>query len=63
VLVDDVKVSESGRIINDLKHMLACDFHITHSTLEVEAISCEVEGPYCQISDHHVVEPCPEEEE
>lgn len=58
ILVDDVKVSESSRIIGDLKIMLGCDFNITHSTIEVESISCDVEGPYCQITDHHQIEPC-----
>jgi cobalt-zinc-cadmium efflux system protein len=49
VLVDDVKVSESERIINDLKQMLARDFGITHSTLEVETVHCGTVGPYCDI--------------
>lgn len=52
VLVDDVKVSESSRIVRDLKEMLDRDFGIDHSTIEVETISCGVEGPYCQISNH-----------
>lgn len=51
VLVDDVKVSESGRIVRDLKQKLADDFGITHSTLEVETVPCETEGPYCEV-DH-----------
>lgn len=58
ILVDDVKVSESSRIIGDLKQKLRCEFNITHSTIEVESVSCNVEGPYCQISDHHLIEPC-----
>lgn len=51
VLVDDVKVSESERIVSDLKRKLAEDFGITHSTLEVETVCCETEGPYCEV-DH-----------
>ncbi|MBE0429078.1 MAG: cation transporter [Thermoleophilia bacterium] len=58
ILIEDIRVSESSRIIRNLKHMLRCDFHITHSTIEVESVSCNVEGPYCQISDHHLIEPC-----
>lgn len=51
VLVEDVTVSESNRIIRDLKDMLRRDFGIVHSTLEVEAEPCKVSGPYCDI-DH-----------
>jgi len=50
VLVDDVKVSEGGRIMADLKKMLADDFGIVHSTLELEAVCCDVSGPYCGIN-------------
>ena len=49
VLVDDVKVSESTRILCDLKELLERDFGIFHSTLEVEAAPCEIKGPYCDI--------------
>lgn len=49
VLVDDVKVSESSRILCDLKELLERDFGIFHSTLEVEAAPCEIKGPYCDI--------------
>ena len=52
VLVDDVKVSESNRIIHDLKEMLAKDFNIHHSTLEVESVPCNISGPYCDIHNH-----------
>jgi len=57
VLVEDVKVSESSRIVRDLKETLDRDFGIDHSTIEVETVSCGVEGPYCQISNHHLTEP------
>lgn len=50
VLVDDVKVSESSRILQDLKVMLARDFGIVHSTLEVESAPCDVSSPYCRIN-------------
>jgi len=49
VLVDDVRVSESERIVRDLKQKLAEDFGITHSTLEVETVPCETQGPYCDL--------------
>jgi cobalt-zinc-cadmium efflux system protein len=56
VLVEDVMVSESNRIIRDLKDMLMRDFGIVHSTLEVETESCGVSGPYCDINhrDEHL---------
>jgi cobalt-zinc-cadmium efflux system protein len=47
VLVDDIKVSESSRILQDLKEMLSRDFGIVHSTLEVESAPCDVDSPYC----------------
>ncbi len=56
VLVEDVKVSESSRILYDLKEMLAQDFSIFHSTLEVESVPCDVSGPYCDIHNHRVHE-------
>jgi cobalt-zinc-cadmium efflux system protein len=57
VLVDDVMVSESSRIVTDLKRMLRDDFGITHSTIEVESVACDVEGPYCKMSNGHLVVP------
>ena len=53
VVVDDVKVSEGGRIVADLREMLARDFGIHHSTLELESVRCEVSGPYCDINHRH----------
>ncbi len=50
VLVEDVKVSESSRIVGDLKQMLAREFDISHSTLEVESVSCGANGTYCDIN-------------
>lgn len=50
VLVEDVKVSESSRIMYDLKQMLRRDFNITHSTLEVETDRCAIDGKYCDIN-------------
>ncbi len=54
VLVDDVKVSVSSRIIDDLKEMLARDFSIFHSTLEVESVPCDNSGTYCDIHNHRM---------
>lgn len=54
VLVEDIKVSESNRIMNDLREMLSQDFGIVHSTLEVESSPCEIGGPYCDINNHAV---------
>lgn len=51
VVVEDAMVSESSRIMSDLKKMLERDFGIVHSTLEFETERCcEVEGPYCNIN-------------
>lgn len=52
VLVDDVKVSVSSRIIDDLKEMLARDFNIYHSTLEVESAPCDASSTYCDVRSH-----------
>ncbi|MCL4473593.1 MAG: cation diffusion facilitator family transporter [Actinobacteria bacterium] len=54
VLVEDIKVSESNKIMNDLREMLSHDFGIVHSTLEVESSPCENGGPYCDINNHTV---------
>ncbi len=50
VVVDDVKVSEGGRIIADLRETLAHEFGIVHSTLELESEPCDMAGPYCYIN-------------
>ncbi|MHB9111175.1 MAG: cation diffusion facilitator family transporter [Thermoleophilia bacterium] len=51
VVVEDAMVSESSRIMSDLKKMLVRDFEIVHSTLEFETEPCcEVKGPYCNIN-------------
>jgi len=50
VVVEDVMISESSRIMSDLKKMLARDFGIAHSTLEFETEPCDVKGPYCNIN-------------
>lgn len=50
VVVEDVMLSESNRILSDLKKMLARDFGIMHSTLEFETEACDVNGPYCNIN-------------
>lgn len=52
VVVDDVKVSEGGRILTDLREKLASDFGIVHSTLELESIHCGIDGKYCDINHH-----------
>ena len=53
VVVDDVKVSEGGRILADLRETLAHEFGILHSTLELECVRCDISGPYCNINNHH----------
>jgi cobalt-zinc-cadmium efflux system protein len=50
VVVDDVMVSEGSRIMGDLKEVLARDFGIVHSTLELETVPCDMIGPYCNIN-------------
>ncbi len=52
VVVEDVKISEGSRIIVDLRQALAKDFGIVHSTLELESVRCDIEGPYCNINHH-----------
>ena len=50
VVVEDVKISEGGHILADLRETLSRDFGIVHSTLELESIRCDMEGPYCNIN-------------
>ena len=51
VVVEDVKISEGGHILADLREILSRDFGIVHSTLELELNRCDMEGTYCNI--HH----------
>lgn len=53
VMVDDLKISEGGRILADLRKTLARDFGIIHSTLELECDRCEISGPYCNLNHNH----------
>jgi len=52
VMVEDVMISEGGRIVADLRRKLLDDFGIVHSTLELESVPCDKKGPFCDIHNH-----------
>jgi cobalt-zinc-cadmium efflux system protein len=49
VLIADISMSAGGRIQGDLSTLLARDYRIAHTTLQLECIDCEREDLYCSI--------------
>ena len=50
ILIDPDYHGERKRIINDINCMLVSDFHITHSTLQLEKGQCEFNNLVCDIA-------------
>ncbi|HVY93563.1 MAG TPA: cation diffusion facilitator family transporter [Bryobacteraceae bacterium] len=57
VLIEDMPPSQSGQILHRINHMLADRFHIHHTTLQFEHVSCSISDSGCVITaspvDHH----------
>jgi cobalt-zinc-cadmium efflux system protein len=53
VLIADVPLSESDCILRRLNDMLACRYHISHTTVQFEHASCAVSESGCVIPVHH----------
>jgi cobalt-zinc-cadmium efflux system protein len=57
VLIEDMPPSQSGQILHCINHMLADRFHIHHTTLQFEHVSCSISDSGCVITatpvDHH----------
>jgi cobalt-zinc-cadmium efflux system protein len=56
VLIEDVPASASDILLRQLNHMLADRFHISHTTVQFEHVSCAISESGCAIPvhfDHH----------
>lgn len=49
ILVEDMKVSESVRILDDINAVLLHDFGISHTTIQFESDFCETNYLYCDL--------------
>jgi cobalt-zinc-cadmium efflux system protein len=57
VLIEDMPPSRSGEILHCINHVLADRFHIHHTTVQFEHVSCSISDNGCVITaspvDHH----------
>jgi cobalt-zinc-cadmium efflux system protein len=56
VLIEDMPPSQSDRILHDLNHVLGDRFHVHHTTVQFEHVSCAISGTGCVIpvdAGHH----------
>ena len=58
VLIEDMPPSKSDHILHQLKHVLSDRFHVHHTTVQFEHMSCAISGTGCVIPvdhghDHH----------
>jgi len=57
ILIDDMPPSQSDRILHDLNHVLGDRFHVHHTTVQFEHVSCAISGTGCVIpvsgTQHH----------
>jgi len=49
VLIEDMPPSQSDRILHDLNHVLGDRFHVHHTTVQFEHVSCAISGTGCVI--------------
>ena len=49
VLIDDMPPSQSDRILQDVNGLLGSRFHIHHTTVQFEHVSCAISGTGCVI--------------
>ena len=49
VLIEDMPPSQSDHILHSLNHVLAHDFHVHHTTIQFEHMSCAISGTGCVI--------------
>jgi cobalt-zinc-cadmium efflux system protein len=47
VLVAEQSIRDGEQVVRALKHQLDHDFHITHTTIQVEVEGCEEDDMYC----------------
>ena len=49
ILIDDMPPSRSDRILHGLNHLLGDRFHVHHTTIQFEHVSCAISGTGCVI--------------
>lgn len=49
VLIEDMPPSQSDSILRDVKRILGTRFHVHHTTIQFEHLSCEISGTGCSI--------------
>ncbi|MDE3195714.1 MAG: cation transporter, partial [Acidobacteriota bacterium] len=49
VLIEDMPPSQSDRILHGLNHVLNDHFHVAHTTIQFEHVSCAISGKGCVI--------------
>ena len=49
MLIEDMPPSQSDHILHSVKHVLGDRFHIHHTTVQFEHLSCEISGTGCVI--------------
>ncbi len=49
VLIDDMPPSRSDRILHELNHVMGDRFHVHHTTVQFEHMSCAISGTGCVI--------------
>jgi len=42
IMIADIPPSESAKILDDVRHMLACHHHIHHTTIQFESANCDL---------------------
>ena len=47
LIVGDVPVRSTRRLLDDVNEMLEHEFHIVHATVQFEFANCDVDDPYC----------------
>jgi len=53
VLIEDMPPSKSDHILHQLKHVLSDRFHVHHTTVQFEHMSCAISGTGCVIPVDH----------
>ncbi len=48
MLVDDIQMSDTGHIIQDINRLLEGKYRISHTTIQLECENC-TEGFYCNM--------------
>jgi cobalt-zinc-cadmium efflux system protein len=53
ILIEDISTSEAVEIRSNVEKVIRDQFHIEHTTLQVECQKCETTGAFCNLADCH----------